>query len=229
MKIGGFQKFSLIDYPGKIAAVVFTQGCNFRCSYCHNPELVYPHQFQAQISENVIFDFLKKRTGKLDAVAISGGEPTIQTNLPQFIRKIKNLGFLVKLDTNGTNPLMLRDLIEAELVDYLAMDIKAPLNKYSEIIGANVDVNTIKRSIVIIMNSRLEYEFRSTLVKNLLTDDDVMNMGLMLGKAKRYFLQKFVPTDKSINNSKKLTSFSQDSLNFLKTRLADNFGEFMIR
>jgi pyruvate formate lyase activating enzyme len=229
MKIGGFQKFTLIDYPGKLSAIVFMQGCNFRCPYCHNPELVFPKDFQLSIPASHVFDFLKKRIGKLDAVSITGGEPTLQDNLPEFMQRIKELGFLVKLDTNGTNPEMIEQLIKSDLVDYLAMDIKAPLIKYDKITKAKVNIENIKKSILLIENSEIEYEFRSTLVTNLLSNEDVEDMGLMLGKAKRYFLQKFVSTSKLENKVNEFSSFSQDSLNLLIHKMQGNFGEFVVR
>jgi len=194
MKIGGLHKFSMIDYPGMLCAIVFTQGCNFRCPYCHNPELVSFDKFGPTIPEQEILEFLKTRIGKLDAVSITGGEPTLHEALPAFIRKVKELGFLVKLDTNGTNPDMLKMLIEENLVDYLAMDIKAPLDEYKRVIRTEVDIAAVRESINTIENSSCEYEFRTTLISTLHTKEDVQKIAKSLGKAKRYFLQKFVPT-----------------------------------
>jgi len=199
MIIGGFQKFSLIDYPGKICAIVFTQGCNFRCPYCHNPELVDPNLFLPPISEEEIFAFLEKRKGKLDAVEITGGEPTLHQDLIEFIRKIKGMGFLVKLDSNGTNPDVIREAIKNKLVDYLAMDIKAPLEKYKEITGVDVDTDKIKYNIKLIMNSGVDYEFRTTIVKSLLSKDDIVKIGELIKGAKLYILQKFTPS-KTLNS-----------------------------
>ena len=229
MRIGGFQKFSLIDFPGKISAIVFTQGCNFRCPYCHNPELVDPESFTEIIPEEQIFQFLRNRIGKLDAVSITGGEPTLHNDLPDFIRKIKEMGFLVKLDTNGTNPEMISRIIEEGFVDYLAMDIKAPLTKYARITRSKINEYHILRSAGMIENSGIDYEFRSTLVKHLLTSDDVLKMGNMLGPAKRYFLQKFVPSKTLDRGLEKLSSFSQDTLNLLISKMQGNFAEFVVR
>jgi len=198
MIIGGFQKFSLIDYPGKICAIVFTQGCNFRCPYCHNPELVDPKLFLPPIPEEEIFSFLEKRRGKLDAVEITGGEPTLHSDLLEFIGKIKNMGFLVKLDSNGTNPDVIEKAIRNKLVDYLAMDVKAPLDKYRETTGVDVDVDKIKRNIELIMNSGVDYEFRTTIVKSLLSREDILKIGELIKGAKLYILQKFVPS-KTLN------------------------------
>lgn len=135
MQIGGLQKFSLLDYPGKISAVVFTQGCNFRCPYCHNPELVDPARYQECLPEEEIFSFLETRRGKLEAVTVTGGEPTLQKSLAPFLRRIKDMGFLVKLDTNGSRPDVLEELLRQKLIDYIAMDIKAPLEKYEAVTG----------------------------------------------------------------------------------------------
>ncbi len=134
MKIGALQKFSLIDYPGKVCAIIFTVGCNFRCGYCHNPELVDPKQFPKPMPEEKIISFLQKRKGKLEAITITGGEPTLQPDLLSFLEQVKRHGYLVKLDTNGTNPNMLQQTIKDKLVDYIAMDIKGPLDRYREIV-----------------------------------------------------------------------------------------------
>ena len=131
MKIGGLLKFTLIDFPGRPAAVVFTQGCNFRCRYCHNPELVYPHMFAEPVAEEEIDAFLKRRQGTLEGIVVSGGEPTLHEDLPQFLAKLKGMGYATKLDTNGTRPEVLKQLIQGKLLDFIAMDLKAPLEKYS--------------------------------------------------------------------------------------------------
>lgn len=192
------QRFSLIDYPGKICAIVFTQGCNFRCPYCHNPELVNPEEFSESIAHDEIFSFLKKRMGKIDAVSITGGEPMLQKDLVQFIRKVKNLGYLVKIDTNGSMPEVLSELIGQRLLDWIAMDVKAPLDKYKEITRTSVNTGSIEKSIHLIMNSGIDYEFRTTVVKSLLNEDDIEKIGTLIKGADRYVLQKFVPS-KTLN------------------------------
>lgn len=229
MRIGGFQKFSLIDFPGKLSAIVFTQGCNFRCPYCHNPELVESSKFLDPIPEEEIFTFLETRKGKLDAVSITGGEPTLQPDLEEFVRKVKAMGFLVKLDTNGTNPKLVKKLIDAKLVDYLAMDIKAPLNRYADVTRVNIDVEAIAESIELIKSSGVEYEFRSTLVKGLLSYVEVVNMAKLLGQAKRYFLQKFVATKTLDSSYMTATAFSDDKLQHLKESFDHSIGEFALR
>ncbi len=197
MRIGGFQKCSLIDYPGKICAIVFTLGCNSRCSYCHNPELVYPELFNKPISEEEIFSFLAKRRGKLDAVTITGGEPTLQPDLIDFILRIKKLEFLFKLDSNGSNPDPLQNAISSEVLDYVAMDVKAPLEKYREITSSNIDPERIKKSIGLIMNSNTEYEFRITVTENQLDEGDILKIGKLIDGAELCVLQKYVATQKN--------------------------------
>lgn len=193
MIIGGFQKCSLIDYPEKIAAIVFTQGCNFRCPYCHNPELL-PLKGDVLVEESFIFDFLNTRKGKLDAVVITGGEPCLQPDLIEFIEKIKKMGFLVKLDTNGSFPDKLQKIIDLNIVDYVAMDIKAPIEKYKEITCSAINTDNIAKSIDIIINSNIEHEFRTTIVKSLLSEQDIYKIGEIISESKKYCMQKFVPS-----------------------------------
>ncbi len=219
MKIGGLQKFSMIDYPDKIACIVFTQGCNFRCPYCHNPELVKPEMFGESLNEEEFFDFLKERMGKLDAVSITGGEPTLQYDLIEFIKKIRDLGFLIKLDTNGTNPEMLKEIIDQKLVNYLAMDIKAPFSKYEEITRMPVNIEKIKQSVEMIKNSGIDYEFRTTLVKKLLSPEDIEQIGRDIAGAKQYFLQKFVSTKTVDEKVLHEETYSEEEMENLKERL----------
>jgi len=172
--IGGLLKFSMIDFPGKISAIVFTQGCNLKCGYCHNPELIptAPANPPALTDEDVLY-YLEKRRGALDGVVITGGEPAVQPDLKDFITKIKAMGYMVKLDTNGTNPALLQDLLDNKLVDFVAMDIKAPPDKYSSVCGGPVDIEKIKASIMLLRNSGLPHEFRTTYDKTLLDDEDI--------------------------------------------------------
>lgn len=229
MRIGAIQKFSMIDYPGKLCVIVFTQGCNFRCPYCHNPELVDSTQFVENILKEKIFSFLKKRVGKLDAVSITGGEPTLHKNLPNFMKQIKKMGFLVKLDTNGTNPKMLKRIIGERIVDYLAMDIKAPLERYSEITHSKVDTDAIKYSIQLIKKSGVEYEFRSTVIQGLLSKQEVIEMSNLLGSAKRYYLQNFVPNKTLDQEFAQAESFSEEKMGNLQVILKKKFLEFAVR
>jgi len=193
--VGGLQKFSLIDYPGKIAAIVFTHGCNLRCPYCHNPELVLPEYAPCpSFTETEIIQFMASRLGKLDALCITGGEPTIHAGLGPFFKEIKKLGFLTKLDTNGTNPKMLQLLIDNELLDYVAMDIKAPFERYQEVTRSNVNINSIKQSISILTNSNIPYEFRTTVVKDFITLQDIKRIGVQIQGAPLGVIQNFSKT-----------------------------------
>jgi pyruvate formate lyase activating enzyme len=198
--IGGLKKTSLLDYPDKVSAIVFTQGCNFNCGYCHNPSLLEFKTKNDICSTDVFFEFLNKRIGKLDGVVITGGEPTLQKDLKPFIQKIKDMNFLVKLDTNGTNPEIVRDLLKDNLLDYIAMDIKAPLEKYKEVVCTNVNTDNIQKSVDLIKSSNLDYEFRTTVLPSLLSYDDFEKIGVLIKGAKKYFLQKFV-VQSGINNS----------------------------
>ena len=171
INIGGFQKFSLSDYPGKVAAIIFLRGCNFRCQYCHNPDLFDTNKPSIPLKN--IFQFLKARKNRLDGVVITGGEPTIQSDLPNFFQKIKNLGFSIKLNTNGSYPHQLKTLIQAKLLDYIAMDIKAPLNKYHIICQKKVDISSIQNSIALIIDSGLSHEFRTTIDPRLISSEDI--------------------------------------------------------
>lgn len=196
MIIGGLQKLTLLDYPEHVAAIIFTQGCNFRCHFCYNPKLVVPQSTKTQkdhsnLNESGLFEFLRSRKNKLDAVVITGGEPTLHQDLPEFIRKIKDLGFLVKLDTNGTNPDRLKILIDEKLIDYIAMDIKAPLEKYEQAVGVKVSLDKLKKSIIMIKNSGLPYEFRSTIMPALHNLEDIALMGEIIKGADKWYLQKF--------------------------------------
>jgi pyruvate formate lyase activating enzyme len=171
VQIGGFQKLSLMDYPGTLAAIIFTQGCNMFCPYCHNPKLVYPNMFDKTLNENEILYFLKKRQGLLKGVVMTGGEPTLQNDLCNFIKKIKNLKFLVKLDTNGTNPEMLQELIHEKLIDFVAMDIKSPAKKYKWFFKGNS--NLIMQSLHVIKSSDIMHIFRTTYDTDILNERDL--------------------------------------------------------
>jgi len=229
MKIGGLQKVSLIDYPEAICAVVFLQGCNFQCSYCHNPELVDPKLFTLCLEEKKVLEFLAIRIGKLDAVTITGGEPTIQKDLLPFIIKIKKLGFAVKLDSNGTLPKVIKDLIDAKLLDFIAMDIKAPLEKYKSIVKVPVDTQSIKESIRLILKSKIPHEFRTTVVKSQLTAKDILEIAQLLSGAQRYALQKFVPTKTLDKKFLKEKTYPDDELEKIKKSLEKEIPSVMVR
>jgi len=222
MIISGLQKFSLIDYPGKCTAILFTRGCNMRCHYCHNPELVLPSCFAKEIPLADIFSFLESRKGKLDAVSITGGEPTEHSDLLDLLKRLKEMGFFVKLDSNGSRPEVLKSAIEQRLVDYLAMDVKAPLDEYSKIIGTRVPAEKLRQSIEIIMSSGLEYEFRTTIVKSLTSIDDLKKIAKTIRHAKKYFLQRFIPTKLVDENYRHDISYSYDELEELSVELMND-------
>jgi pyruvate formate lyase activating enzyme len=212
MKIGHVQKTSFIDYPGKISAVVFTQGCNFRCPYCHNPELVDTNRYGKSLFMGDVYAFLEKRRGKLDAVVISGGEPALQSGLIAFLQKVKHMGYLVKLDTNGSRPNVIHDALRAGVLDYIAMDIKAPWDKYSHVAGSLVNITHIKKSIALIMASGIPYEFRTTIVDSLLHPQDVMGIAKMIQGAQLYVLQKFVSSKHVDQTYKKKSPFTDQEV-----------------
>ncbi len=190
-----------MDYPGKVAAVVFTQGCNFRCPFCHNADLVLPAQFQNPISEEDILRFLDQRKGLLQGVAVTGGEPMIQPDLLPFLKRVKTMGFLVKADTNGSRPDVLKSLIQQELVDYVALDIKTSLRRYSAACGVKVNTDSIVESIKILLRAPIDYEFRSTMVRPFINGEDLEEMRPFLTQAKRYVLQDFVGRSNLIDSS----------------------------
>ena len=207
MLIGGLEKLTLIDFPGEIAAIVFTKTCNFRCHYCYNPMLVlapgegeikYEEDFPS-IAEEDLFLFLEERRGKLGGVVISGGEPTLQADLKGFIKKIKKMGFKVKLDSNGTRPEVIEDLIKSNLLDYIAMDFKAPLAKYEQVIGLKTDMTQIKKSLELLRKNLVPYEFRTTLVPGLHELKDLILMSEEIAGPSAWFLQRFKSNTNLVN------------------------------
>jgi pyruvate formate lyase activating enzyme len=189
MKIGGFQKTSLLDYPDEISAIIWTVGCNFNCPFCYNVDLIKGNA--AQFSEEELLDFLKKRKGLLDGLVITGGEPLMQKDITDFCEKVKKLGYVVKIDTNGTYPEKLQELIDKKLVDYIAMDIKAPKKKYNELSGVKVDIKKIQESIDVVRKSGVDYEFRTTFIPEFLTQKDIVEIGKWLKGSKRFYIQQF--------------------------------------
>jgi len=191
LKIGGFQKVTLLDYPGAVAANIFFAGCNFRCGFCHNPDLVEIKPETEFIPVKDVLAFLAKRQGLLEAVCLGGGEPLLQADLADFLTKIKTLGYLIKLDTNGYNSTLLQELLDLKLVDYIAMDIKASLAKYPEVVGQKIDVNKILQSIKIIKNSGINYEFRTTVLPKYHNLEEIEKIAKMIAGAEKYYLQRF--------------------------------------
>ena len=225
MLIGGFQKMTMLDYPGKVAATVFTYGCNFRCPFCHNATLVID---EAQLfSEDEILAYLNKRKGILDGVCISGGEPLLQNDIFDFIKKIKSLGLLVKLDTNGSYPERLREAIDSGLVDYVAMDIKTSKENYSRVADTNVKIEDIEKSVQILLESNIDYEFRTTVVRELHTKEDFVKISNWIKGAKRYFLQCFKDNENLIGNN--LSAYTLPELEGFLEVLKDNINEVRLR
>ena len=192
MFISGLQKLTLLDYPGRVACTVFTGGCNFRCPFCHNAPLVLPERLAQDTDEEQVLAFLRKRTGILDGVAITGGEPLIHKEIPSFLEKVKALGFSIKLDTNGSFPEMLESIVKAGLVDRVAMDIKNCPEKYAETIGLkDFDIAPVERSKSFLMECGIDYEFRTTVVKGIHTEESLLGAAEWIAGAKEYYLQQF--------------------------------------
>lgn len=229
MKIGGLQKVSLIDYPGKISAIIFTQGCNFRCPYCHNPELVDPKRYQACLPEKGILEFLSRRAGKLEAVTITGGEPALQKGLIPLIGQIRKLGFSVKLDTNGSQPEILETLIKQKLLDFIAMDVKAPPGKYHSIVQVSADFDDIRQSIGLTLKSKIPHEFRTTVVRSQLTPDDIFAIAKEINGAKRYVLQKFQQAKTLSDKYIREKSYSDEELLSIAKKMEKNIPLILIR
>jgi len=229
MKIGGLQKLSLIDYPEKISAVIFTQGCNFRCPYCHNPQLVGVKLHQPCLEEKDIFRFLENRRGRLDAVVITGGEPSLQEDLIPFIMDIRKLGFAVKLDTNGSRPRVLERLLRDGLVDFIAMDVKAPLEKYPDVVRAPLDKDDLRESIRLVIGAKIPHEFRTTAAASLLRPEDILTIAREIDGAKRYALQRFQPGETLETMFTEEKTFSDEEFVQIKNQLAGSIPMVIVR
>ena len=190
---------TLVDFPGRVAAIVFVQGCNFRCRYCHNPRLVLPQHFGEPLAPEPVLGYLNSMRGKLEGVVITGGEPTLQQDLVEFISRIKEMGFAVKLDTNGSHPEVLRLLIQTHLLDYIAMDIKTSMAKYCQITGVSCDIIKISESIRLINSCGIPYQFRTTLVKEFCSPEDLSGIQAWIGQANHYVLQPLVISENMID------------------------------
>lgn len=226
MIITGFQKTTLLDYPEHVAATIFTKGCNLRCPFCHNGNLVLNEVDIEAIPEEEVLSVLRKRSGVLEGVCVSGGEPTLQPDLPLFLEKVKALGLLVKLDTNGSNPAILKELVGMQLVDYVAMDIKAGRDNYERACGINLP-SCIEESAEFLLSDCIEYEFRTTVVKGIHTEADFADIRDWLPGAKRYFLQSYVESDGVIDKS--CEAFSKDELIHFRDIVAETIPSVMLR
>lgn len=228
MHIGGMQKLTLLDYPGKVACTVFLSGCNLRCPYCHNPGLVLPDQINAPgIPESEVFAFLEQRKGKLDGICITGGEPTLQPELPGFLEKLRELGYAIKLDTNGTYPGMLKGLLHDGILDYVAMDIKNSPQRYAETCGGADVLSRVRESVDLLLDSSIEYEFRTTVCKPLHTEKEMEEIGHWLGGAKRYFLQPFVDTGNLVSGG--VQAHTQEELMRLRQAVLSDIPNTQLR
>ncbi len=228
MYINGFQKLTVLDYPGKVACIVFTPGCNFRCPFCHNAALVTHIDKDTYINEEEVLSYLRKRQGILDGVVITGGEPLLQEGIEEFIGKVKALGYAVKLDTNGSFPEKLISLVEKGLVDYVAMDIKNSKAKYMTTIGVNnIDMASIEKSVEFLLQNKVDYEFRTTIVDNFHTVQDIQDIVVWIKGAHKYFLQNFVDSGDLIEAG--LSPATLDTLREMKEKATETLSCVEIR
>ena len=231
MIIAGLQKMTITDFPENVACILFLKGCNFRCPYCHNSELIDYKIDDNYILKEEVFDFLKKRQGILDGVVISGGEPTVNKDLPKLIKEIRDLGFKIKLDTNGTNPQMLKELLEDGLIDYVAMDIKNVQTKYLEtarLSEKNVQIlENVQKSIDILKKSNVDHEFRTTIMKNYHNIEDLEEINKLIGKDEKYFIQNFEDSEYVLDHN--IEPFSEKELKEINNKLTKNFQKTSVR
>lgn len=226
MKIGGFSKITLLDFPDNVACIVFTKGCNFNCPFCQNVSLILDDN-KDLIDESEIFEYLEKRKNVLDGISISGGEPFIQKKLKDFILKVKNLGLKVKIDTNGSNPVLLKELINNNLLDYIAMDIKNSYEKYDITSGTIVNIDNIKESIKLIEESSIKYEFRTTIIKEFHNIDDIVKILSYIDKKSKYYIQNY--TKNSDIKDQNLNSFTNEELENMKEKLSKKYENITFR
>jgi pyruvate formate lyase activating enzyme len=227
MNIAGILKTTLLDYPGTMATTLFTPSCNMRCPFCHNSDLVLNDNLNI-ISEEEILSFLKKRKNVLEGVCITGGEPTLQKDLIPFIKDVKSLGYKIKLDTNGLNPKIIENITHNKLVDYIAMDIKNSLDKYNITCGTTINISNIKESVDIIMESGIDYEFRTTIIKQFHNEEDLINIGKWLRGATDYYLQQYKYGEKQLNDQV-YSYYNKEELNYFKNILSEYFTHVNIR
>lgn len=228
MIIDGFSKLTLLDYPENVACIIWTRGCNFRCSFCQNSELIKMTKDEGNIKEEDVLSYLEKRKGILDGIVISGGEPTMQKGLYEFIKKVKTIGLNVKLDTNGFNPKVLKKLIDDNLLDYVAVDIKNDLDHYDKICGLNkITLDNLLETIKILENSHILYEFRTTVMKNYHNEQRIENILSLIGKNANYYLQNFKDSEYVLD--KTLESFSNDELMHIYNDLKLKYPNIGIR
>ncbi|MFT3783900.1 MAG: anaerobic ribonucleoside-triphosphate reductase activating protein [Nibricoccus sp.] len=229
MKIGGFQKHSLIDFPGRRAAVIYTQGCCWRCPYCHNRAFVNPARFQPAIPVDEVFDHLLLRREQLDAVVITGGEPTIQSGLADFLQRLREMDLQIKLDTNGSQPNVIARLLQENLLDFIAMDIKGPLCAYSRFTGCEVDTGPIEISIELIKTSNIPYEFRTTLVGGMHDRDHIAQLAPLMYGVRRYAVQTYRGSPGEAKSHDPFTEPDISLFHAASLALRDKVDEFVVR
>ena len=227
MQILGIEKSSFIDYPDKITTVVFTGGCNFQCPYCHNGHLVKGEG--NLIDSNDILSFLIKRKKYVDALCITGGEPTLQRDLKEFMKAVKAEGFFLKLDTNGSNPKLLKELTDEKLVDYIAMDVKAPFEQYQRVTGQEIDVEFIKESIHLLQYGAVDYEFRTTVGKGILSKEEIIQLAEEIKGSKRYFLQNFRDGDGVLGGRARFLPYESHELEEIMEEIQGFFNQCKLR
>lgn len=225
----GLQRLSLIDYPGKLCATIFTPGCNFRCPYCYNEDIILNYSEMPKMPEDKIIEFLHPRLGFLDGVCVTGGEPTIHRELPKFLGRLKSIGSLVKLDTNGSRPKALAYVMEKGLVNYIALDVKVPLGRYEETVRYRVKPEGLKETIKLIRRSGIDHEFRTTVVPGLLDGDDLEEIAVTLAGSKRYVLQQFRPGKTLCPDFKDVKPYSEAEMRQFRDRVAPYFAETGLR
>ncbi len=228
MQFNGFQKLTLLDYPSHVAATLFTAGCNFRCPFCHNAALVTHIDNQSFFTDEYILDYLKKRVGILDGICITGGEPLMHKDLPDFIKKVKALGYLVKLDTNGSYPEVLKELIDSGSIDYVAMDIKNSKQKYLLTAECSEqDLENIEKSIALLKQNKVDFEFRTTVVNEYHTVEDIKSIAEWIAPTKKYFLQNFTDSGDLIKDG--LTAASRETLDLMRLAAAEVIKDTNLR
>jgi len=228
MKIGGLQKTSLLDYPDTLSAIIWTAGCNFRCPFCYNKQLVLGKT--EIISEETILSFLEKRRDVLEGLSISGGEPLLQEDIVDFTEKVKKLNYLIKIDTNGAFPEKLKELIDKKLVDYVSMDVKAPKEKYDQLVGVKTDISKIEQSIDLIKNEAPDYEFKTTIVPGMLDKKDIVEIAKWLEGSKQFYLQQF-KSDSPLVSSKlnDIVPYSKEKLSEMLYEIKPFFKNCSLR
>ena len=230
MNIYGFQKTTLLDYPGKVACTVFLGGCNFRCPFCHNSSLVFASEFPDIVAEDEVFSYLKKRRGILDGVCVTGGEPLLTKDISQFLRGIKDEGLSVKLDTNGSFPERLEEAVKEGLVDYVAMDIKNSRKNYGKAVGIeNYDTSAVEKSVSFLLSKSVSFEFRTTAVKGIHESFDFVDIAAWIQGADRYYLQSFVRSDGIIDKEAELSSFTRAEMEEFAATVSATVGTVEIR